>query len=450
MTLEEDVREAFARAVEPIVPDPDPMGRLLRRRRRRRVGLSSIVVVVVCAAVAVTLAGRSLSPRPVTVGDEYTITSSWTRRLLDSPTRGNLAHHRPLVEALGQDARAAMQPPPQLDRTHVLFVGDVGARRVLAVAFSNDTTAMLYYGAAPAGASASALLHANGMVGNVRIEPFTIVQPESEIVVGLAPAGCEVAVAGPGELQPDGTMRRVWTAEPTGDYVVRDTYPDGGPVRVTCTGVVRYQGPLRQVYGMSPNPRGEPVVTSEALDGARGEVEPDLGIRAAQLLVSLAKQAGVPVAGPHVVWFGRDPDQRIVVATAPTTGGILVVVTVGEGSKVSIAQAITDSPEPGERRDDWSTAATGTSTNAKWFAVRLPKLSGTRATLGDRVLVVGQPTAATAGVGDTRTPLTDGVGIITVPSPFTGTVTARSADGQVLAEIRVPDGLFGEPIVNAW
>jgi hypothetical protein len=141
MTLEEDVRAAFARVVEPVVPEPDPMGRLLKRRRRRRGVVVSSVVVVLCAAVTVGLAGRSRSGPHVSVGDEYTITSSWTRRLLDAPTRGNLAGDKALVDALRRGARAAMRPPAPLERTHVLFVGDVGARRVLAVAFSGDNRA---------------------------------------------------------------------------------------------------------------------------------------------------------------------------------------------------------------------------------------------------------------------------------------------------------------------
>jgi hypothetical protein len=451
MSVEHDVREALARVVEPIVPEPDPMGRLLKRRRRRRVGVGAFAAVV-CLAVAVGLAGRSLSRPNITVGGEYTIGSSWTRRLLDSPTRGSLAGDRALVNALARGAAAALRPPRQLDRTHVLFVGDIGGRRVLAVAFSDETSAMLFYGAAPAGASASALLDANGLVGYVRIAPFMIIQPEPGIVVGLAPAGCQVSAASAGGLQTDGSVRRTWSPEPTGDYFVRDGSRATGLVRVTCDGVVRFQGPVQPVDELSPGRPGDPVIGEEVLADARGSVDRDTGLRAAQALASLARRVDLQVAGERVIWGGRDGGEPIAVAvaTTPRLIGLVLCVAVGSGLKSMVAVS-PDGPSTGDQnRDGWSMVATGTASTEQAFAVRLPKRAGSRAVLSDRVLVGGLPNAVSADVGATRVPLTDGFGVITVATSFTGTITARSADGQVVADIRVVDGLFGEPVVSAW
>ncbi|MEO3777749.1 hypothetical protein ABGB16_13065 [Micromonospora sp. B11E3] len=121
--MADDIREALTRLAEPVVPRPDPYHRLLVRVRRRRQRRTAVAAVAGLAAVAVAmpvigtgglraLTDPASSPPPAagTYQPASRVDKPMVRRLLDSPTRGNLAGDTALIADIERQYRAAPRP----------------------------------------------------------------------------------------------------------------------------------------------------------------------------------------------------------------------------------------------------------------------------------------------------------------------------------------------------
>jgi hypothetical protein len=157
-TVEDDIRTAFERITEPVVPRPDPLGRLLVRRRRRtwRRGIGAAA-----AAVALAFAGGALATAPIGGGvgpspgpdrsgnvtgqdSPKARITAWTRRLIESPTRGNLAGDTEFVDEVTRQAKGASEAPVGLDRIKVLAIADANGGRVAVIAHYDDEFAAVH------------------------------------------------------------------------------------------------------------------------------------------------------------------------------------------------------------------------------------------------------------------------------------------------------------------
>jgi len=155
----EELRTGFDRLAATVTSDADPYEAVLRRARRRRRGLLrgfgvalAVAVTTALAAPAVLTAGRPDVPPPTAPApfEGKPVTSQWTWRLINSPTRGNLAGDRALIQDLvkefgktggmanGLDLVGAS--PPHIK---VLFAHDFSGSRFVAVAYYSASAAML-------------------------------------------------------------------------------------------------------------------------------------------------------------------------------------------------------------------------------------------------------------------------------------------------------------------
>ena len=87
--LERALRVAFRDVAEPVVAEPDPMGRLLARRKRRfgrSLFASLTAVAALVGAFTLPAAFAPAEPdRPDTSEDGHLIGSEWTRSLILRP-----------------------------------------------------------------------------------------------------------------------------------------------------------------------------------------------------------------------------------------------------------------------------------------------------------------------------------------------------------------------------
>lgn len=480
----ENVRAGFARLAETVVPEADPYGRLVRRGRRRRrarfAGLSGIVATVVAGALvgAPHFAGVG-SPGPSQTGHGYPIESEWVRQLLASPTRGNLAADKRFVadvEAVFGRERGRALAPDGLSKATVLFAHEVGNTRTVAVAFHSDDRAGLVVKADRAGASATELLDAGGMF-DAPVTPFlTFLDTRSDqpgmsvthFTVGLAPNGCEVSTSDSAMIGPDGAVRRQWRAEPTGSYVVREgDYRMAARElwRVTCAGQVRHQAPAQRVDEVGDR---APTATV-ASDGARGTVDGVTAAAAGEVWRDLTGATGIATAGPSVLWGGSIPDKRAgvpAVLVGPSTGRGPVVLQMGARGEAMVAlggRGAAGLPAEVETlaasRADWSLAATSVGAGVL-VAVRVPEREGGHAVLGERLLVLGPPTAVrvvavgAGGAAVAEAQLDGGAGLLSVPWPANVTLRVFDGRGDLVADAPFveQDGLrlFGEQLISNW
>lgn len=260
--MADEIKEALTRLAEPVVPRPDPYHRLLvrvRRRRQRRMTVAGVVGLAAVAALpvfgaagppAATDAAASPPPAIGTYQPASRIDKPMVRRLLDSPTRGNLAGDEALIADIKRQyraARAQLLVDPALDEVKVLLAHDVPGARTVVVAFLNDSYASLRHGLGDAGASVPELLKKTGTPDEPQpLEPYVFLGRQSPIAghyvanlaVGLAPAGCRVETSADGRIRPDGTVTRTWQAVNGDGFVVRGRarWPNGGgsPAMASC------------------------------------------------------------------------------------------------------------------------------------------------------------------------------------------------------------------------
>lgn len=468
LTADEQLaRTVLGRTARTMVPAPAPMARLAARRRRfrtrRLIGAASVLVLLLGGG---SLAQTAAPHLPIPglediLGDRGMpgdkIRSDWTWRLIESPTRGNLAADPTLVEAVTAAFRKHMsggsgrQDQPRisgdLDRVRLLFLHEAGRQRQAVAVFYNDTHAAIVSLLGPADADPDRLVgSATASSGGGAADPFLLLNeaPEADSTVALAPAGCDIAVSDAVDVDPQGVAHRRWTG--LGDWTMRKTGSGQDWWQVTCDGQVYYRQPVSRYPQIEP----DPTATATPL---RGTVEPAAAARAAgawRISGHGLTSAGVPL------WGGVPPGQTqpVAVLTAPTAGGgVAVLALTGDGSFPNFADG------PGSRRivgppdtDTDTAVTTGTSTTGL-VVVRLPDPSGA---VGDRLLVIGPPDAreVRTTAAPNPVPLVDGVAVLTAPRPLDAQFEAVR-DGVVVASMRLLEptagpARFGIEVVDRW
>jgi hypothetical protein len=471
--MTDEIRQTLARLAEPVVPRPDPYHRLLVRVRRRRQRRMAVAGVAGLAAVSVALpvlgaagrqavTGAASSPPPAseTYQPASRVDKPMVRRLLDSPTRGNLAGDKALIADIERQyraARAQLLVDPALDEVKVLLAHDAPGARTVVVAFLDDSHASLRHGVGAAGASVPELLSRTGTpVESHPLEPYVFLGRTSpvsgshvaDLVVGLAPAGCRVETSADGRVQPDGSVARSWQTVSTDGFVVGGAGQAAGRWRFTCDGVVRYAGPAGGGPGVKGPTEAAPPVSAT---GPRGSVDATLAATAVRDLDSMMDGRGLTGPTPRAIWSGRLPDwvpgapAAALVSSCSADGGCAALLRTGTGPRPP-------QPESGAPVDHWT--ATG---SPDLVAVRVPGEAG-------GVLVVGPKSAVRVdlldGKGRTvaRGQLDAGAGATRVAPDQVARVTKVNVfdrDGRLLRTAATPGlgadfGQLGEPTVWAW
>ncbi|MBX7268121.1 hypothetical protein KIF24_20155 [Micromonospora sp. Llam7] len=471
--MADEIRQALARLAEPVVPRPDPYQRLLRRvrrRRRRRMAAASVIGLAMAAA---TLPSLGAADRQPTTGETThpayqpasLVEEPMVLRLLDSPTRGNLAADTALIAAIERGYRAArtqLLVDPALDEVRVLLAHDAPGARTVVVAFLGDSHALLRQGSGRAGASVPELLDRTGTPDEpLPLEPYLFSGRHSlvdgvhvaDLAVGLAPAGCRVETSVDGRIQPDGSVRRTWQQLSTDGFVVRGAGETTERWQFTCDGVVRYAGPsagggVVRYAGPSAGGSGTIGPAQPISPGSTTDVPAALTASAVRELEGMLGGNGLTGATPQVVWTGRLPAW---VPGAPTAA--LVSSCSTDGGCAGLLKAETVGRAGPESPHVAADHRIGTGT-PDVIAVPVPgEVAG--------VLVAGPESAV-------RAELLDRSGKTVASGPLTGGVTAFRVDHRQVSRVRVFDtddrllhdvatprlaadsGELAEPTVWAW
>ncbi|MEV0156158.1 hypothetical protein AB0H57_20850 [Micromonospora sp. NPDC050686] len=475
----DELRAGLARAAATVVPPEDPYGRLLRharrRRRVRRTGLGAVLAGALAALLVVPATGVSVGGLTGWLrGDGraeagYPVASPWVWRLIDSPTRGNLAGDRRLVDELTRvftESRGD-SGTPGLPEVKVLFVNEDAGHRQVAVAYHSDRAAALAVHQAPAGATPTQLLHGSAF-GNAPLLPFTVLGGvdggDVRQLTGLAPEGCAVSWAETGTVRPDGTIGRTWRPSPTPGYLHLTDPHVRGWWRVECDGEVREEGPVG--FGVGEVGGGSTALAPPS--GTPSDVADVVGTRAAaQSTYRILTGASGIAAEPVLRWSGRLPGPYTAAAVVTgDTDGSPTLLQLGPNGDVLLALAPPQDAVPDDTetmaasRADWALASTA-SGSGDLTAVRLPVRAGGHAELGGRVLVV-VPKGATAvkilragGVVAATTAVTEGVALVPLPVGDRVSLLAVDAHDRVLASTEFRERergprLFGESLVANW
>jgi hypothetical protein len=465
----EELRDGFERLTAEVLPVPDPYGRLLRRSRRRRMGRVGALVAGATAAVA-AVAGGAVALQGAGGAEDafpgWPITSDWTGRLIDSPTRGSLAGDAGFVRDLLSVSRPFAPGP--LGRAKVLFAGDVGANRLALIADYADGHAVLGELVGPRNASAAALADAfraqnpqprTAMFNRILTPVVTVAAPPAAPsgtpgwTVVLAPAGCTTSTA---------TGADSWQPAATGDWLLA---PTDNPVytRITCDGVVHQQGPTIRVDEVSG------VADAATQRPARGDADP-VSVGAALAAFRRLTQAIGRTDEPRVLWAGTVPDAgtpgtAVLVGAAGSHGPVLLQIGSVGKSMVALApagQAVPDGePTAAANRKEWGLIATGRSDDHGVVAVRLPRRAGAHAEITNRLFVL-TPEGSTAveAVGSAgqvvaQTTAKDGTAVLDLGVGQAVSVRARDHSGQTVGTSGSIDSasgarVFGEPLVDSW
>ncbi|MFC7547293.1 hypothetical protein [Plantactinospora sp. GCM10030261] len=442
--MADDIRREFTRLAEPVVPRPEPYHRLLGRVRRRRQRRMVVAGAAGAAAVAVALpvlapvglpgvTGAASSPPPAvgTYQPPSEIDSELVRRLLESPTRGNLAGDRELIAEIERGYRAAQAEllvAPSLDQVKVLLAHDTPTARSVVVAFRDDTHAVIRETWGEAAAPVADLVKQTGTPNEAApLPPYILGSRHSpandgmaaDLAVGLAPADCLVETSNDGRIGADGTVARTWQRTGPEGFVVRGPGQTAERWRITCDGEVRYAGPgAGGEVRRYPEPARPPVSTV----GARGTVDQAVAGSAVRRLDWLLGKNGLVGEPSRVLWGGRLPDW----VTGVSPEAVLVESCSTDGGCAGLLDTKTDRPGP----DDRSGPIPHSTTIGRpdLLVLRLPGETG-------GVLIAGPERAVRAelldGKGRTVTSglLDAGVGAIRVAKP--GEVArVKLLDGQ--------------------
>ncbi|GIJ22458.1 hypothetical protein [Micromonospora lutea] len=450
--MTDEIRQALALLAEPVVPRPDPYQRLLRRVRRRRQRRMAVAGVA-----ALALAAMALPPIGATnllTTDESALATTYqpaspiddpmVRRLLDSPTRGNLAGDTALIATIEREyraARAELLVDPSLDDVRVLFAHDAPGTRVVVVAYLDDSHALIRHGSGPAGASVAELVDQTGTPDEPQpLTPYVFLGRHSPVhddrlAVGLAPTGCRAETSHDGRLQPDGSVVRYWRPVNTDGYVVRGAGETAGRWQFTCDGAIRYAGPA---VGTGLHRTTVPIASA---------LPTELRFSAVRELQDLLDGDGLTGSAPQVLWSGRLPawvpnaPEAVLVSSCSTDGGCAVLLKADVAALTRSEFAVLN-----DRR-----TAVG---SAEFVAVPLPG-----ETAG--VLVAGPRTGARAELVDARGstvadgPLAAGTGVLQVDHRKVAKVRVLDSDGQLLltaATSHLTDyrDHLAEPTLWAW
>ncbi|GIH03346.1 hypothetical protein Rhe02_14130 [Rhizocola hellebori] len=248
---EQELRNAFAELAGEVKPAPEPYARLMARSRRRRfsrwaTGFAAAVAAVVIAPVALN-AANDPGPDLGIIDNSVLMITPWTRKLIDAPVRGGLAGDPKLVDEAGKALRVNKSGPMSGYPIKVLFIEDVGDKRIVVAVRHSKTHQVGLVMAAPRGARGEQLITAEVRIKS--LSPFTatefgfgLAHNLTHVGIGLAPPGCEIDLATLASGAPK------WRA--SGDYVVWSQSIADQLVRVTCAGAVRFQGALLDLSNM--------------------------------------------------------------------------------------------------------------------------------------------------------------------------------------------------------
>ncbi|MEO3745237.1 hypothetical protein [Plantactinospora sp. B5E13] len=464
MTIDDLVGRSLTEMTDGLRPQPDPYGRVRarfqrsRRRRRAAVGLCAAAALSVTGATVIGPSrGGDLSATEPEPGWQSML--RWAERLAESPPRGAVGADSvfvaDLADRIAERQRAGgYRVKAPVRHIKVLFVDDVGPRRIALVAFAlaQPDTSTQWPNAhawlvAPRGASAAALVATSSHQTGDGLEPLmsiTVpsegVEPVEPISIAIAPTGCEFASA----PLPEATA---WQPEPTGSYIVR-TQQTQRPEwwQVTCDGVVRASQPAPGSLVSGPLTDAQ---LDQAVGSVRGTFDRELS-RAA--IADMAGGNGYAIkALPQVIWNGRTVgteadlngpfDGRAVVSAAPAVRG-------GWLGEVKI---VYDRPDGGGATGTGQSFTTDTDPTdpSSVLAVRLGQDTST-------VLVVTPADAATLRVldpdGETvaEAPVRDAGVVMTVAQPAGVTIEALDAGGAVIGRGGVAEqgGRIGS--VDRW
>ncbi|MEU7755708.1 hypothetical protein AB0B57_26870 [Micromonospora sp. NPDC049101] len=466
MTVDEELGRALAELGRTLTPQPDPYGRARARyrrdRQRRRNGLAlALVVCLGGAAFAIADPGRTTQPPPAAATESIAPALAWSDKLLQSPPRGVVGQDSGYVRQLSELLLAAQRrggfprvtlPLNVLDTpttVKVLFVDDIGGRRIALAAFvrdrpepATDWSGPSVWLVADEGADADKLaspaaVHSFGD-GLQPYESLALDAPTS-IHVAIAPAGC-VFLTSP---LPNGRAFR-WTPEPTGSYLIRTPQTQRPEWwRVDCGAVTRKTTPgpgslapepitdaqfataMSRVRGAVPERRARPLLSSYAKsEGYRLTALPS-AVWGGQVAGLPARAAGgSPGADGHSLYSGK-----ATVLAAPAAGG-------GWAGEVTIDL---DQPRPDGvvGTSATFTVPTDPTDPASILVVSIGNDVGGGE--GERSLLVVTPAAATqvrvVQDGRARTTAVSGCGVVlTVPHSVPGLVVeALDASGRTLA-----------------
>jgi hypothetical protein len=469
----DELRRGFDRLAGGVVPAADPYGRLMRRSRRRwRVRIAKLGAAVTAAVVSLVAMGVALQGAGGGDSDSgadgfpgWTVTSEWTWRLVNSPTRGDLANDATFIKDVIADQVDANKNLPHLK---VLFAGNVGGGPVALVARYSDTHAVLdtWYGQSLTSQRATGA-HGNAVLSPVVTANGAAVSPSEAWTLVLAPDGCDVATV---DGTHTGTTERRWhTASKEGWLIIDSATPPY--LRVTCGGVTRQQGPVAMVREASPAWPNGVVAPEPARDGETpvrlgGE---DLAATATATFDRLAA-AMLRETGATVAWSGQipgDATEAVIVAGAgPKRPVLLLIAGIEPQSLVALEppRVVSGEEDPAENqtgRERWCLVSTGWPGDSDLIAVRLPRRTGAHAELTNRVLATTPAAAVRVEALDTegnvvaRADVHDGAAVLDVGLAAAVTVRAVNANGGTVAttpfvEPAAGARLFNEPIINNW
>ncbi|MEV0566922.1 hypothetical protein [Dactylosporangium sp. NPDC050588] len=402
--LEQALRDAFRDAAGTVVPRPEPMRRLLRRRRRRWAGLLSLLATVAVAIVA----GVVPAVQPATSEQQrpYPPLSTWTRALLDSPTRGSLAGDADLLRAVGSSFSGGVK---------VLFLGDVSGRRFLVYVRYDERSATLYHSDIPIQGAVEDLV--GGAVAGPLGPLVTVTSTAVPVTIGLAPAACAIERSIGASASPEDTVEHKWAGAPDGSWTVWAAPDPQERWRVSCDGKIRSEAPA--VLDTSSYER---LISSAGI-----QHEP------------LRQRWSGPIEGSAGTW---------TLSTARLPSGAVAVVLADAPAAATVATTFTAAPGRGGS----GVVSTSISADPDTIVIRVPSPAGR---LGDRVLIFTAKPGATqayvrAEIGGLGAALTGGVA---VTNARPGPVSVRDATGAEIGSTwlleEVPQ-LFGERLVSDW
>ncbi len=468
----EDVKTGLANLEVLVAPTAEPYGRLLRRARRARhtrlaAWLAALAAVVVTAGLVPGLSAGTAAPTPSPTaevdalgGNEIT---PWIQRLLDTPASGALASDPAFRETLP----SALTPhdfglSSALSQREILFAGDVGRYRAVLLVFHSDTRAFGVWLVADNGTAAAqfvqtardqirilvatptADLPVKVLPGD--LQPFSVTavtEPEHDryLAIGVAPAGCQVASRARADLD--------WVDSPAGNVVERtDPLAASALARVTCGGVVRFEGPLTNNARVEVRPSAATARQIDtAISGARGTA-PDRGQVADVLRVLV--EAGASMDSCRVLFAGQVPgsDTTAVAPGGPAQEPPILVMACATARGNTIFHV-----DAGDLGGFGGYSRTRLTDPAAVFAVSGVRLKvasadnpGDLTTLPDERVLVLAPAGATLvevlrpGQAAESVPLVNGVGSTLVPTGQHVELRARNSVGALVASGTGPVG----------
>jgi hypothetical protein len=448
----DELRASFARQAESVTPAPDPYERLRRRYRRRRAGRAGFTVAAVLLLVPALLLGIA-ALRPPEGRD--TPASPLVQALLDSPTRGSLAHDTAFLTAIEQ--RSALAPardpgpspqPAGPREPKVLFAGDIPHGQRLALVAMPDGQVRMWFDAT--GTPAAALTRGPDLplTPVLRVDA-TDTDNRDGVRLLLAPAGSRLERSDAAHYLADGSVRRNWTPV-DGDWLAQ-AHHDLTPqtrVRVQRAGITVLDGE----FGTSA-PVAQWRMDATPVAG-RGEPEPAAAQAAAD---AISGSTGLTPASAtfQVLWSHEFPAHE---PTQPTRVQVAVVAAItADGGGVYYTAGV-NPDEPGVHRVGPSGSGVTGALEHSVIAVRVPVGDAT----GElpRLEIIAPPGAVRADVVVNgrviaSTGLTRGVGEVKLAVPTGATIPVYGQDGTVVAEGHFTDQTGSslvpfEPEITAW